>query len=228
MRLACLMAGTGRRLMPLTTLHHKACLQLDKRRIIDYQLSTFERAGIGHKTFVLGHGAVELSRVLFESLQNSHFSLLNNPLYHSFNLDWSAWLALHQDDGPVIYYEGDLLIPSSLLKEVNNHPDEICVAMDSACQGIGANAWQLTPQQNGICGGFIALVKLGAAARQFVVEQLAIQPYEGEIQLYKILQRAFMLFSTTYIDTAGRPWIRIDNLEELRRASLLAEEIVNS
>jgi len=228
MRLACLMAGTGRRLMPLTTLHHKSCLALDKRRIIDYQLSTFEQAGIGHKTFVVGHGAAELSRVLFESLQNSHFTLLNNPLYHSFNLDWSAWLALHQDDGPVIYYEGDLLVSSSLLKEVNSHPDEICVAMDSSCQNADDNALRLSAQQHGPCGGFITLVKLGSAARQFVVEQLAMQPYEGEIQLYKILQRAFMLFSTTYIEAAGRPWIRIDNLQQLQRASQLAEKIVNS
>lgn len=222
MRLACLMAGTGHRLLPLTRSQHSACLMLGERRMIDYQLKTFDRAGIGHKTFVLGHGAQECARILFESMPYSHFVVLNNPLHHSLNIDWSAWLALSQQDEPVLYYEGNQLISSSLLQEVKNHPAEICVAIDTRC------ARTLKNQTIDLPGEFISLVKMSAAARLYVVEQLAAQPFEGEIQLYKIFSRAFAQFTFASVDAAGRPWVRIDNPQQLRRASDLAQEIVNS
>lgn len=222
MRLACLMAGCGRRLMPLTLSLHPACLMLGEQRMIDYQLNTFNLAGIGHKTFVLGHGATEFAHILFESLPHSHFVVLNNPLYHSFNLDWSAWLALSQHEDAVIYYEGNQLISPSVLKEVKNHPAEICVAIDSTAPR------SLRHQLIDIPGEFISLVKLSAAARQFVVTQLADQSFEGEIQLYKIFKQAFEQFTTGWVDAGGRPWVRVDNPQQFERASVLAQEIVNS
>ncbi|MFS2221946.1 nucleotidyltransferase [Pantoea sp. B65] len=234
------MAGSAYGLLPLTASLHQACLMLGKYPMIDYQLGTFERAGIGHKTFVLGHGAAECARILFESLHHSHFVLLNNPLHHALNLDWSAWLVLSKHDGPVIYYESDLLLPPSVLKEVKNHPAEICIVMDSARPYAAANIMMRTPQQNNKSpagrafppertpGEFIPVVKLGAAARHFVVEQLAAQSYEGEVQLYNIFSHACSLFPTAWIDTAGRPWARVDNRQQLQRASELAEEILSS
>ncbi|MBP2167974.1 choline kinase [Erwinia toletana] len=240
MRLACLMAASGHRHLPLTTSLQPTGVISGKYRMIDYQLTIFERAGIGHKTFILGHDAAECARILFDSLPHSHFVLLNNPLYHTLNLDWSAWLMLSMHDEPVIYYESNLLVPPSLLKDVKNHPAEICVAIDSARKPAASNLRKLMPEPqtetvakvsfltDDAPGEFIALVKLSTAARRFVVEQLAIQPYEGEVQLYTIFGRACELFSTAWIDTAGRPWLRVDNPQALQRASLLAEEIVNA
>ncbi|MCU5777369.1 nucleotidyltransferase [Erwiniaceae bacterium BAC15a-03b] len=234
------MAGSGHRLLPLTTSLHTNCLMSGRYRMIDYQLTTFERAGIGHKTFVLGHGAAEYASILFDSLPHSHFVLLNNPLYQTLNLDWSAWLVLSMHDEPIIYYESNLLLPPSLLKEVKNHPAEICVAVDSARKPAASNLRKLPSAQpaeiitevrfltDDAPGEFIALVKMNAAARRFVVEQLSTQSYEGEVQLYTILGRACRLFSTAWIDMAGRPWLRVDNPQALQHASLLAEEIVNA
>ena len=246
MRLACLMAGCSQRLLPLTATHHQACLRAGNQRIIDYQLRAFDRAGIGHKTFVLGHGAAELSLILFELLRHSHVVLLNNPLHHVLNLDWSALLVLSKHDGPVIYYEGDLLIPPSLLKQLSNHPAEICLAIDSDSQPAGNmpqvfnaggerhTGLQLARRDNVFAparadeGRFIALVKLSDAARHFVVEQLSALSFEGDAQLYKIFERAFARFSSALIDTAGRPWLRVDSADNLLRAATLAEEIVNA
>ncbi|WP_437614971.1 nucleotidyltransferase [Erwinia sp. V71] len=246
MRLACLMAGCSQRLLPFTATHHQACLLAGKDRIIDYQLRSFDRAGIGHKTFVLGHGAAELSAILFALLRHSHVVLLNNPLHHVLNLDWSALLVLSRHDGPVIYYEGDLLIPPSLLRQLSNHPAEICLAIDSDSLAPGRTVRIATthsethaglliagrgsafiPGQR-VAGRFITLLKLSDAARHFVVEQLSALPFEGEVQLYHIFERAFCQFSTALIDTAGRPWLRVDSADNLQRAATLAEEIVNA
>ncbi|MDT3249678.1 sugar phosphate nucleotidyltransferase [Serratia sp. root2] len=246
MRLACLMAGSSSRLLPLTTSRHKACLMLGKRRMVDYQLESFDRAGIGHKTFVLGHGATEVAQILFESLGGSHFIVSHNPQFKSRNLDWSAWLALSQHPGPVIYYEGDLLIPPSLLKQVKDNPAEICIAVDSDSKNPSIDTLVIAPNGkvehllfiehgtaksqpgDGAIGEFICFVKLGEAARQFIVDALSTLPFEGEMQLYKIFEQAFSRFPTAYVDAGGRPWIEVDNHGDLQRAAQLAEEILTS
>ncbi|QJW54761.1 hypothetical protein HL670_01641 [Serratia plymuthica] len=88
MRLACLMAGSSSRLLPLTTSRHKASLMLGKRRMVDYQLESFDRAGIGHKTFVLGHGATEVAQILFESLGAA--ILLSRTIHSSNPAIWTG------------------------------------------------------------------------------------------------------------------------------------------
>ena len=246
MRLACLMAGSSSRLLPLTLSQHKACLMLGKRRMLDYQLESFQRAGIGPKTFVLGHGAAQVAQILFESLAGTSFIISHNPEFRSRNLDWSAWLALSQHPGPVIYYEGDLLIPPSLLKQVKDNPAEICIAVDSERKNPSIDTLVIAPNGkvehllfiehgtaesqpgDGAIGEFICFVKLGEAARQFVVDALSNLPFEGEMQLYKIFEQAFSRFTTAYVDAGGRPWIEVDNSSDLQRASLLAEEILVS
>ena len=246
MRLACLMAGSSSRLLPLTTSRHKACLMLGKRRMVDYQLESFDRAGIGHKTFVLGHGGAEVAQILFESLAGSPFSVSYNPQFTSRNLDWSAWLALSQHPGPVIYYEGDLLIPPSLLRQVIDNPAEICLAVDSDSKNPCIDTLVIAPQGrveqllfiehgtaksrpgDGALGEFICFVKLGEAARQFIVEALSTLPFEGDMQLYHIFEQAFSRFPTACVDAAGRPWIEVDNHSDLQRAAHLAGEIVTS
>lgn len=241
MRLAYNMADLNQRLLPLTVSLPQSCSMRGNYRMIDYQLHTFDRAGIGHKSFVLGHAALECASVLFASLQHSHFVLLNNPLHYEFNLDWSALLLLSNQNGPVIYYEGNILVPPSMLEEVKNYPAEICFAVDSARPGTAESSSVISPErinvmsagkfisENGkISSRFISLIKLGASALNYIVEQLTNQSYEGEIQFYKILHRACKHFTTAYIDAGGRPWLRIDTPQSWKNAREVAEKIIIS
>lgn len=243
MRLACLMAGLSSRLLPLTEKQHKSCLPLGERRIIDYQLSTFDVAELKDRTFVLGHGAAELGKILLESQPHLCFEVCYNPEFSTRNLDWSAFLALSQKPGPVLYYEGDLLLPPSLLRELAQNPAEICIALDSTSQNptmdtlVLASGGKISSllfiehgaalrqDGDGALGELICLVKLGEAARQYVVNELAQQPFQGAMQLYAIFERAFARFNTSWVDAAGRPWVEIDNAADLARADKLAREI---
>ncbi|WP_282497914.1 phosphocholine cytidylyltransferase family protein [Pantoea stewartii] len=246
MRIACLMAGLSSRLLPLTEKRHKACLSVGARRMIDYQLSAFDAAGIDKRTFVVGHGAPELVQVLLESQPHRGFELCYNPDFSARNLDWSAFCALSQQPGPVLYYEGDLLIPSSLLRDMANNTAEICIALDSTSLNPTMDTLVLAPngkierllfiehgtaerrQGDGALGEFICLVKLGEAARQFVVAELEKQPFQGAMQLYAIFERAFARFTTSWVDAAGRPWVEVDNADDLARAAKLAEEVARA
>lgn len=246
MRLVCLMAGVSSRLYPLTEKRHKACLPVGERRMIDYQLDAFVKAGIDDRTFVLGHGAEELVQILMASQPNRRFGVCYNPEYARRNLDWSAFCALSQSPGPVLYYEGDLLVPPSLLQDMASNPAEICIALDSVSQNPAMDTLVLAPggkisrllfiehgtakrqKGDGALGEFICLVKLGEAARQYVVAELAKQPFQGAMQLYTIFERAFERFTTSWVDAAGRPWVEVDNATDLDRAALLAGEIARA
>lgn len=246
MRLACLMAGLSSRLLPLTEKRHKACLPVGERRMIDYQLSAFDAAGLNQRTFVVGHGATELVQILMESQPHRSFDLCYNPEFSGRNLDWSAYCALSQRPGPVLYYEGDLLIPPSLLQEMARDPAEICIALDSVSQNPAMDTLVLAPggkierllfiehgtaqrqEGDGALGEFICLVKLGETARQFVVEELAKQPFQGAMQLYTIFERAFRRFPVSWVDAAGRPWVEVDNASDLARAARIAEEVLRA
>ena len=58
MYIACLMAGTRSRLLPLTKTDHKALLRVRGSYIIDIQMRTFALAGINTFSFVIGHGGI--------------------------------------------------------------------------------------------------------------------------------------------------------------------------
>jgi choline kinase len=246
MHLVCLMAGVSSRLGPLTRDCHKACLPLQQRRMLDYQLDSFQAAGIDSLSFVLGHGAALLAGLLFVRLAQQCFRLCHNPHYRSRNLDWSAYLALTSQNGPLIYYEGDLLVPPSLLRELQQHPAEICLALDSRSRNPCVDTLVLAQQgrvsqllfvehgaasaarAEGAVGELICCLKLGERARQFVVAELARQSFVGAMQLYQIFGRAFACFNTAFIDASGRAWVEVDNPRDLERASALADAILES
>src|SRR5262245_6274932 len=127
MHLACLMAGSSSRLLPHTADRHKATLTVGDRSLLERQLDLFAASGIEHYTFVLGHGGLGVAQILFERLATHHFEIRYNPLYSTLNLDRSAQLAL-AGDADVLYYEGDLLVPSSLLRDLAQNPAEIAIA----------------------------------------------------------------------------------------------------
>ncbi|GAB7126762.1 hypothetical protein JCM19000A_12690 [Silvimonas sp. JCM 19000] len=243
MYIACLMAGIGSRLAPLTTHCHKATLDVAGQSLIARQLAHFAAAGLADATFVLGHGAAELAVQIAHGFAKQPFRLINNPHYVTRNLDWSAWLALSSVQDDVIYFEGDLLVPPSLLRQLAASPADICIAVDSLSQSPSIDTVAYAAQgkvaalqfvehgraqlqrADGALGELICTVKLSNRARQFVVDALARLDYTGPMQLYQILERAFARFDTSYVDAEGRPWVEIDNAGDLARARDLAAAI---
>ena len=246
MHLVCLMAGVSSRLYPLTERSHKALLPVNDRRLLDYQLETFRKAGMTSATFVLGHGAPEMERCLGDALLGQSYRTTYNPEYSEKNLDWSAYLALTNHSGPLIYYEGDLLVPPSLLAEVNANPSDICLAIDSTMRSPRVDLIVTAHQGNvrnlllyehgsapptpnpSVIGELVCLLKLSERGRKVVTDQLASQSFVGGIGFYDVLERSFDKVTTSFVDLRGRPWVEVDNVEDLERARQLADDIVRS
>jgi choline kinase len=167
-----------------------------------------------------------------------------NHLYQARNLDWSAYLALAHHDGPALYFEGDLLVPPSLIRQVAASEADICLALDSTIRekpadtlvlsSAGKVARLLFVEHGGNMrssdpselGELICFLRLSERARRFVVKRLERESFVGDMQLYNILEAAFAAFDTHYVDAAGRSWVEIDNLEDLERAGRIAESIM--
>lgn len=244
MRIAIPMAGLSSRLLPLTEKCHKSMLPLGSRRVLDFQLDIFCAAGIKEATFVLGHGAAELASALFNSTHEIAFTIKYNNSFKTRNLDWSAFLALAAQPGDVLYFEGDLLVPPSLIRELMVNPADMCIALDFAQSSTQVDTLvviekcmvkQLVFEEHGCLGKsstdgavgeLICMVKLSDRARRFVVDELQESSFVGNMQLYKIFNRLLDRHTVSFIDVNGRPWIEIDNPQDFECAAEKCKSIL--
>jgi choline kinase len=246
MYVACLMAGMSSRLLPLTENQHKAMLSIGTLQIIDAQMKSFALAALDKFSFVVGHGGSQIASHLLSHYPTLAFSIINNNYYAQRNLDWSAYLALNNRDDDVIYYEGDIILSPSILQEVIAHEGDVCVVMDPAGQSARVDT-RVIAEGNRACGlifsehgdlpkgevgraegEFVCLAKLSDRARRYVVSCLQQESYVGPMKLYQIFDALFQRYPSFVVSTAGRPWIEIDNNDDLLRASSVVNRIFGS
>lgn len=240
------MAGTSSRLLPLTKVDHKALLRVGSLRMIDVQMKTFALAGLNTFSFVIGHGGSRIANHLLTNYCALALSIINNNCYASRNLDWSAYLALSSRSDDVVYYEGDIIASPGIIREVAMHPGDVCVAMDPTGQsaridtrviGDEDRATKLVFSEHGDLakasagsseGEFVCLVKLSNRAREYVVGHLEKESYDGPMRLYQIFNDLFRHYPSFLVSTAGRPWVEIDNKDDLLRARDIVHRIFSA
>jgi len=240
------MAGKSSRLLPLTKVDHKALLRVGNLRMIDVQMKTFALAGLDSFSFVVGHGGSRLANHLLTNYPTLAVSIINNNYYALRNLDWSAYLALTSRPGDVIYYEGDIVASPDIIRQVAIHPGDVCVAMDPTGQsarvdtrviGDGDRACEVVFSEHGDLakasgesseGEFVCLVKLSNRAREYVVGRLEKESYDGPMRLYQIFNDLFRHYPSFLVSTAGRPWVEIDNKDDLLRAQRIVNQIFSA
>jgi choline kinase len=246
MYIACLMAGTSSRLLPLTKADHKAMLRVGAARIIDVQMKTFALAGLGAFSFVVGHGGCRIANHLLRHYPALALTIINNNYFALRNLDWSAYLALSSRPGDVIYYEGDVIVSPSILRQVAMHPADVCVAIDPRAQsarvdtrviGDEDRVRELVFSEHGDVakasarsseGEFLCLAKLSNRAREYVVARLENQSYDGPMRLYQIFNELFRCYPSFLVSAAGCPWVEIDNKDDLLRARHIVNQILGA
>ncbi len=246
MYVACLMAGTSSRLLPLTKTQHKAMLSVGTLQIIDAQMKSFALAALDTFSFVVGHGGSQIASHLLSHYPTLSISIINNTYYTQRNLDWSAYLALNSRDDDVIYYEGDIILSPSILQNVAAHEGDVCIAMDPVGQSARVDT-RVIAEGNRACGlifsehgdlpngevartegEFVCLAKLSDRARQYVLSCLRKESYVGPMKLYKIFDALFQRYPSFVVSTGGHPWVEIDNSDDLLRAKAVVNRIFGS
>jgi choline kinase len=125
MRAIIIGAGRGSRLKSMTDNQPKCYAAIGGRRIIDWTLQAFDRAGLHEKTFIGGY-QIDLIRRDYPQLRFHH------------NVDWqnnNILLSLfHAEDdmaGGFVCSYADILFRDSIVRDALNHPGDIVVCVDT-------------------------------------------------------------------------------------------------
>lgn len=242
MRAVCLMAGTCSRLRPLTATYHKALLDVGGRPLLGWQLEAFERAGLKEALLVVGYGADIVKSQIGPRYGHLYVTFVDNPYFATLNMDYSLYCSrsLVQETA-FLYFEGDLLVPPTLISAMLDHPDENCIALephpqsakpDTLVMGSNRRVQRLIFAEHGdlsgyanpdVLGEFICMAKFSAEASAFIFNELERTDFQGKMKLYSIFDAVFARWPTGYVTTEGAPWIEIDTHEDLRNAQRVAQ-----
>ena len=119
MKAIILIAGQGRRLMPLTSNMPKCCLPLHGTSILEWQLSQIAQCDIDEVIVVTGFAHEKVDAIVDKATGMS-VRTLHNPMYaHTDNLG-TCWEARAEMDQPFVLMNGDTLFEAAVLRRLLN------------------------------------------------------------------------------------------------------------
>jgi choline kinase len=233
MKAIILSAGQGRRLLPLTEREPKCLLAVDGRRpVLEVQLDTLARCGVGRATVVVGFGARHVERFLHSRpVPGLEVETLYNPFYASSDNLATCWLARHQMDQDFLLINGDTLFEDEVVRRVLAAPpapvvvtidrkasyddDDMKVAVDDAGRLLAIGK-TLEPEM--VVGESIGLLRFrGAGPKRFCVALEHAIRAPGALKAW-YLSVVNELAQDTAVDTVsiqGAWWREIDSREDL-------------
>lgn len=122
-----LAAGTGSRLLPLTSDSPKCLTLVNEVSILARLVDNLAAQGIEKLVIVTGHLSNSIQDFLGDSYQNIAIEYIHSPLYKTTNNIYSLWMAREIIKEPFILLESDLVFDPSLLSEMM-YPDRMAVA----------------------------------------------------------------------------------------------------
>lgn len=118
-------AGRGRRLMPTTADTPKCYAEIQGRRMLDWALNSFNKAGITDVCFI---GGYQIDKVRRDYPQ---FTFRHNDNWENNNILLSLMYAEDvMSDGFICSYS-DILFTSDVVRRVLNHPGDIALNVDT-------------------------------------------------------------------------------------------------
>src|SRR5262245_46647626 len=133
MRAIVLSAGQGKRLLPLTAEIPKCLLAVDgERSLLEFQLATLARCGIGRVTVVSGFGVERVERFLASNpVPGLPIELVYNPFYAASDNLATCWVVREAMCEDFVLLNGDTLFEAGVLRRLlASPPAPIRVAID--------------------------------------------------------------------------------------------------
>jgi len=125
MQAVILAAGLGKRIQSITNCIPKCLIEVNGKRIINYQLDTLNNLGIQDIVVVVGYLQEKIRTII-----GNRVIYIENAIYGKSNSSYSLWLARNILLGDFIYLNGDLLFHESILKRLLDDPAENVMATD--------------------------------------------------------------------------------------------------
>lgn len=118
-------AGRGRRLMPTTADSPKCYAEVAGRRILDWTLDAFAKAGLSDQCFI---GGYQIGKVRADY---PHFEFRHNADWESNNILLSLMHAQDLMDGPFVCCYSDILFTPDIARRAAASPADIALAVDT-------------------------------------------------------------------------------------------------
>jgi len=222
-----LAAGTGSRLRPLTDNLPKCLLEVGGRPLLDYQLEALATHGVEDILVVTGHAAGEITR------RYPRLRTLHDPEYATTNNLHSLWAARREFAGrDFVCLHTDLLFHPAILGPCLESRADVGVALDRALVEETMKARveddrvveisKSIPRAK-MFGTFLGIARFSARAAAALPDVLgSLVAREENRQAYFtacVPALAAKGFPATFTLTEGLPWVEIDSLADLQRAS---------
>src|SRR5210317_570584 len=128
MKAIILSAGQGSRLMPLTEVTPKCCLQPGGVSILEWQITQLAVSGIDEVVVVTGFGH-EFVEELVDEFEDIKVRTLYNPFFRLSDNMGTCWVARHEMDGPFVLINGDTLFEAAVLQHLLTDADHYPITL---------------------------------------------------------------------------------------------------
>jgi glycerol 3-phosphatase-2 len=234
-----LAAGIGSRLRPLTSDKPKCMVRAAGRPIVDYQLSAYEKAGFDH-VYIIGGFRIDVLRSWLASRPTRlDVQLIENYEFDTTNNMYSLSLLQEKLQGHSFYLSnGDVVFDATILDEVGRAAaDTSCIAVDKGCFIEESMKVVMDPsgRLNGLSKRYtkdesyavsIDLYRFSEKASRQLFQKIDVlvskrqeRSHWTEVAIDEILRTDGHDFYP--VDIASRPWVEVDNLEDLAQADFL-------
>ena len=128
MKAIILSAGQGRRLMPLTEVTPKCCLQPGGVSILEWQITQLAVTGIDEVVVVTGFGHDFVEDVI-EGIEGIKVRTLFNPFFRLSDNLGTCWVARGEMDEPFVLINGDTLFEAAVLQHLLTDADHYPITL---------------------------------------------------------------------------------------------------
>jgi HAD superfamily hydrolase (TIGR01450 family) len=237
MKAVILAAGIGSRLKAITQAKPKCLVKVAGIPILEHQIRAYLKAGINQIVIVTGYK----SNQVYDFCQSKfpeNVKLVDNPRYLTTNNMYSLFLTLPMvAGGEFILSNGDVVFEPAIINDLVNSslPDAIVCDQGSynpesmkVTVGPGGyiNAISKRISEAEAYGNSIDLYKFSEPSASIFFNEISrIISQEGnvndwvEVALHRVLSQGQLRMQP--LDIRGKPWMEIDNLDDLLAADRL-------
>jgi choline kinase len=223
-------AGKGTRLAPLTDNIPKCFVEINGKKLLDYQIELYERYNINEIIIVTGYK----SDLIEEHVKNKkHIKTVYNPFYESTNVLPSFWVGMNYLNDNFIYSHADTIFDIPILEKILDTKGSIVLPVD--VKNCGKEEMKISVDNSGsinfinksmtgkeALGEFLGVAKISKETLPVLKETVEKIMKKKEFQSFfeVALQDLVYLDRNRFklVDVSGLYWNEIDFVEDYNYA----------
>ena len=228
MKAIILSAGQGRRLMPLTEVTPKCCLQPGGVSILEWQITQLAVSGVTEVVVVTGFGH-DIVEDVVSRIDGIRVRTLYNPFFRLSDNLGTCWVARGEMDGPFLLINGDTLFDPRIARRVlDNATAPISVTVDakgdydSDDMKVRLDGDRLTdigkrlpPPIHGESIGMLRFRGAGGGLFASVLETVLADNEALKLWYLSIIDRIAKSGEVGFVSIEGLPWAEVDFPEDV-------------